>query len=95
DVLNSRYTNEPIHLLECVMPCAGAFAVVVTSAERARVLPNRPAYVLGAGGAAITHEHIWQKKGDITVTPIAMSARRAYEMARYGPKDLQFAEMYD
>ncbi|MDO8671321.1 MAG: thiolase [Dehalococcoidia bacterium] len=95
DVLNSRYTTEPIHLLECVLPCAGAFAVIVTTAERARVLPNPPVYVLGAGGAAITHEHIWQKKGDITVTPIAMSAPKAFQMARYGPKDIQFAEMYD
>ncbi|MDO8674103.1 MAG: hypothetical protein Q7O66_22040 [Dehalococcoidia bacterium] len=95
DVLNSRYTNEPIHLLESVMPCIGAGAVVVTTAERARRLPNPPVYVLGAGGSATTHDVIWQKTGDITVTPVTQSASKAYKISGYGPKDLQFAEMYD
>ncbi|MDO8672235.1 MAG: thiolase family protein, partial [Dehalococcoidia bacterium] len=95
DVLNSRYTNEPIHLLECVMPCIGAGAVVVTSAERARLLPNPPVYVLGAGGSATSHDLLWQDTGDLTITPVVRSAPRAYQMAGYGPKDIQFAEMYD
>ncbi|MBI2863251.1 MAG: thiolase family protein [Chloroflexi bacterium] len=95
DVLNSRYVNDPIHLLESVMPCIGGGAVVVTSAERAKVLPNPPVYILGAGGSAATHDLIWQNTGDITVTPVVRSAPRAYHMAGYGPKDMQFAEMYD
>ncbi|MBI2863253.1 MAG: thiolase [Chloroflexi bacterium] len=95
DVLNSRYTNEPLHLLESVMPCTAAAAVIVTTAERARRLPNRPVYVLGVGGSACSHDVIWQKTGDITITPVTESAPKAYQMAGYGPKDMQFAEMYD
>ncbi|MDO8672893.1 MAG: thiolase family protein [Dehalococcoidia bacterium] len=95
DVLNSRYTNEPIHLLESVMPCTGAMAVIVTSAERARLLPNPPVYVLGVGGSALSHYVFWQETGDITVTPVMRTSRRAYQMAGYGAKDIQFAEMYD
>ncbi|MDO8674105.1 MAG: thiolase family protein [Dehalococcoidia bacterium] len=95
DVLASRYTNDPIHLLECVMPCIGAAAVVVTSAERARLLPHPPVYVLGAGGSPTTHEVLWQRTDDITVTAVAQSAPLAYQMAGYGPKDMQFAQMYD
>src|SRR5262249_41401057 len=45
-VLNSRYINEPLHFLESVMPAAGAAACIVTSAERAKELRDRPAYVL-------------------------------------------------
>jgi acetyl-CoA acetyltransferase len=31
DVLTSRMVNDPLHLLECVMPCGGAAACLVTS----------------------------------------------------------------
>ena len=93
DVLNSPMVCDPLHLLECVMPCAGAFACVVTSAERARALPHPPAFVLGVGSHS-THELIWQSP-DITTTPVEVSARKAFEMARYGPGDVQFAELYD
>jgi acetyl-CoA acetyltransferase len=94
DVLNSRYASEPIHLLETVMPCGGAAAVVVTSAERARSFSNRPVYLLGAGGAATKHDLLWQDS-TFTSTPVTVSARRAFAMAGYGPKDVQLAEFYD
>jgi acetyl-CoA acetyltransferase len=94
DVLNSRWVNEPLHLLECVMPCAGASAAIITSAERARSFRNRPVYVLGAGAGATTHDVLWQEP-NVTTTPVAISARRAFEMAGYGPRDMQFAEFYD
>ena len=93
DVLGSRYINDPLHLLESVMPCDGAAACIVTTAERAKVSPNRPAYLLGAGleqGAA----NIWQTPR-MTTTPTAVSAPRAFQMAGYGPADMQFAEFYD
>ena len=94
DVLSSRYTNEPLHLLESVMPCGGAGACIVTTADRAKSLPNHPVYILGAGGSTTDHEFLWQSPR-ITTTPVAVSARRALEMARYAPKDIQLAEFYD
>ena len=93
DVLNSRYINYPLKLLETVMPCDGAAACVITSADRARSMPNRPVYILGTGveqGAA----NIWQAPR-ITSTPTKVSAAKAFQMAGYGPQDMQFAEFYD
>ncbi len=93
DVLNSRYINYPLHILETVMPCDGAAACIVTTPERAKTLPNRPVYILGAGleqGAG----NIWQTPR-ITTTPTRVSAARAFEMAGYAPQDMQFAEFYD
>jgi acetyl-CoA acetyltransferase len=93
DVLNSRYINYPLHILESVMPCDGAAACIVTTAERAKAMPNRPVYILGAGmeqGAG----NIWQTSR-ITTTPTKVSAARAFQMAGYAPKDMQFAEFYD
>jgi acetyl-CoA acetyltransferase len=94
DVLMSRMVNDPLHLLECVMPCGGAAACLVTSAQRATSLPHPPVYLLGAGAGASDHDTIWQSPR-MTTTPVVISARKAYEMAGYRPKDIQFAEFYD
>ena len=94
DVLKSRLIGGPLHMLECVMPCSGGGAVIVTSAERAKALPNRPVYLLGAGSGATTHIPIWQNPR-IVDTPVKISAPRAFQMAGYAPKDMQFAEFYD
>jgi acetyl-CoA acetyltransferase len=93
DVLASRYVNEPLHLLECVMPAAGGIAFIVTTAERARGLKQPPVYLLGAG-VAQGNENSWVTP-DVCVTPTAYSAPAAYRMAGYGPQDMQFAEFYD
>ena len=94
DVLNSRYINEPLHLLESVMPCAGAAACIVTTAARAKSLPNPPVYILGAA-AGVTDHDILSQSPNITTTPVVTSARKAYEMAGYGPKDMEYAQFYD
>ena len=93
DVLNSRVISSPLRLLEVVMPVSGAAAVVVTSAERAKALPHPPVYILGAG-EYITHSDISQHP-HLTTSPVKESARRAYEMAGYGPRDMQMAQVYD
>lgn len=93
DVLNSRYINEPLHLLECVMPAAGAAACVITRADLAKAQRNRPVYVLGAG-LEQANAAIWETAW-ITTTPVKVSAARALQMAGYGPHDMQFAEFYD
>lgn len=93
DVMNSRFVNEPLHILECVMPVAGAAAFVVTSAEHAKSLPQKPVYLLGSGicqGSAT----FWMAD-DMLTMPAKYSAASAYQMAGYTPKDMQFAEFYD
>ena len=66
----------------------------MTSAERARALPNPPVYVLGIGGPATRHVLIWQEDS-ITTTPVVLSAPTALQMAQYNARDMQFAQFYD
>ena len=94
DVLNSRFTNDPLHLLESVMPCSGAHAVIVTSAERAKALPNPPAYILGGGGPATRHDIIWHDE-DMTTTPVVDSAPTALKMAEININEVDLAQFYD
>ncbi len=50
DVLNSRWIVKPLHLLDCCVETDNATAIIVTSAERARDLAQRPAYIMGVAG---------------------------------------------
>src|SRR5215467_3090371 len=50
DVLSSRFICKPLHLLDCCVETDNATCVIVTSAERARDLRQKPAYVMGVAG---------------------------------------------
>jgi acetyl-CoA acetyltransferase len=47
DYINARMISEPLGLLDCDLPVQGSGAFIITSSERARDLPHKPAYVRG------------------------------------------------
>src|ERR671910_151930 len=93
DVLTSRMVSSPLSLLDCCLVTDGGGALIMTSAERAKNLRKPPVYLLGAGEAH-WHRNISQMP-DLTTTAAADSGRRAYEMARVGPEDVDVAMLYD
>jgi acetyl-CoA acetyltransferase len=93
DVLNSPVIVDPLHMLEIVMPVAGAAAVVVTSAKKARKLKHPPAYILGAGEHT-THRSITYAP-DLTSSAITAAAETAFKMAGVRRKDIDLASIYD
>ncbi len=50
DVVGSRWIVKPLHLLDCCLETDNATCLIVTSAERARDLRQKPVYVLGVAG---------------------------------------------
>ncbi len=93
DVLNSPLVVDPLHLLEIVMPCTGGAAFVVVSPEIARRSPRPPVWLLGTAEYA-THSSLTQA-GDITTSPIAVTAPRAFQMAGVSPEDVDLVSVYD
>jgi acetyl-CoA acetyltransferase len=93
DVLASRMIADPLHLLDCSLVSDGGSAVVVTAAERAGDFPHAPVYLLGVGEGH-AHEHISQARS-LTTSAARESGQRAYEMAGLGPRDVDFAQLYD
>jgi len=93
DVLQSPMIVDPLHLLEIVMPVAGAAAVVVTSARKAKKLKQRPVYLLGAGEHT-THRSITYAPS-LTDTAIRAAADAAFAMAGVRRKDIALASLYD
>ncbi len=94
----SRWIVEPLHLLDCCQESDGAQALVVTSAERARDLPQPPAVVIagaqGAGAEQWTMTSFY--RDDIAQLPeMGVVARELWATSGLGPADIQTAVLYD
>jgi acetyl-CoA acetyltransferase len=93
DVLNSPMITSPLKRLDCALVSDGAGAAIITSAERARDLPKRPAYLLGQG-YGLSHSYISEYL-DITHSGAVDSGRKAFAMAGVTHQDIDVAELYD
>ncbi|MCA9829535.1 MAG: thiolase family protein [Dehalococcoidia bacterium] len=93
DVLNSPMVVDPLHLLEIVMPVAGAAAIVVTSARKAKRLKKPVAWLLGAGEHT-THRSI-AFAPSLTHSAITAAADDAFKMAGVRRRDIDLASLYD
>ena len=94
----SRWIVDPLHLLDCCQESDGGQALVVTSAERARDLPNTPALIVaGAQGAGVDQ---WTMtsffRDDIAQLPeMKVVADELWTSSGLTPADIQTAILYD
>ena len=92
DVLSSPLVADPLHLLEIVMPSAGAAALVVVHPDLAAAAPAA-AWLLGAG-ECVTHKTITYAPS-LTDTAIKPAADRAFSQAGIGRDQVRLASLYD
>ena len=91
EYLAARPIAEPLHLFDCVMPCAGAEGFLVLSIERAKALKLPYARLLGT----------IERHNAFASDPVQMRAGWAldrddlYAQADVGPTQLDFVETYD
>lgn len=91
DVLASPMVASPLRRLDCSLISDGGAAAVVTSAARAG---DRPAAFILGFGEGYSHERIIHSPS-LTSFAAVESGRRAYEMARIGPAEVDVAGIYD
>ncbi len=89
----SRMIVDPFRLLDCCPVVDAAGAVILTTAERARDLAQKPVYLLGMG-QGFTHSDL-PYAPSMTTGSMRSSAERAYAMAGLAAKDIDVAELYD
>ncbi|NYT68335.1 thiolase family protein [Pusillimonas noertemannii] len=89
--LESRVIADPIHLFDCVMPCAGADGFLVMREEQARKLNLPFVRIL----STIERHNAWiedpiQMRGGWT-----MDREEFYSLAGVGPEDVDLMQAYD
>src|SRR5215470_6595584 len=96
DVLNSRIICKPLHLLDCCVETDNATAIIVTSAERARDMKQRPIYIMGVVGR-VTKARGDTFYNDAPITSVAgkYAAPRIFGMAGVTPEDIHVTGSYD
>jgi acetyl-CoA acetyltransferase len=93
DVMGSKPIADPLKILDCCLLSDAGGAFIVTTAERAKDLRSKPAYLAGIGEYH-THEHLICAPS-LTEFGAAKSGQIAYRMAGLGPSDIDVAELYD
>jgi acetyl-CoA acetyltransferase len=93
DVLSSRMICSPLHKLDCCIRSDGGGAVVLVAEDRAKDVPKKPVWVLGAA-EAISH-HTMSEWEDFTESPAKWSAERAFAMAGVKPSEIDVLQVYD
>lgn len=91
DYLGARPVAEPLHLFDCVMPCAGAEAFLVMSEERASKL-GLPRVAIRATieqHNAFPDDPIQMRGG------WALGQAELYDQAGLGPTEMDFVQFYD
>ncbi|MBI3069210.1 MAG: thiolase family protein, partial [Betaproteobacteria bacterium] len=94
DYLNSRILSDPVRLLDCVPMVNGGLAYIVTSAETARKVSDKPVYLLGFGESNNYYRGS-RTRPDITFTGFVQAAPDAFKMAGVQHKDVDVFEPYD
>ncbi|MCC3316209.1 lipid-transfer protein [Nocardia africana] len=94
----SRWIAEPLHLLDCCQETDGGVAIVVTSAERARDLPNKPALIAGAAQGSGADQYVMTSyyRDALTGLPeMGLVGDQLWAQSELRPGDMQAAILYD
>ncbi len=95
DVMASPMVAEPFRLLDLCLATEGAAAMVLTTVERARDLRRPPVAILGGGSEWHRQQYVNPPRYDEVWGLGADAARRAFEPAGVGPRDVDVFELYD
>lgn len=95
--MEGRWISEPLCLFDNCLETDGALAAVVVSAERARDLPQVPAYI-HAGAQGIPPQHNTMTNyfnADPLLGPSWAAARQLWKHTDFTPADVKVAQLYD
>ncbi len=95
DYFNARMIAEPLCLYDCDVPVDGCVALIVTTADRARDLRNRPAYLAGYGQNTARRRALLYYTLDDYMACGGSLAQKLWSAAGLGPQEMDAAQLYD
>ncbi|HET9915102.1 MAG TPA: thiolase domain-containing protein [Anaerolineales bacterium] len=91
----SAMVATPINLLDASPTGDGAAAVVLVPAEKVASLNGKPRVTVAGSGSATDSMAVHSRKDPLFLSAAYQSAKRAYEMANVGPRDIDVFELHD
>lgn len=93
----SRMIADPLHLLDCCQESDGAVAIVVTSPERARDLPNPPVTIAAAAQGSAADQYVMTSyyRDEIGIPEMGVVAKDLWRQSGLTPADIDTAVLYD
>jgi acetyl-CoA acetyltransferase len=96
DILNSRFIVEPnLRLYDCCAETDGAAAIIVTSLDRARALPNTPVRIVASVGRVSRQSPEYYYAGNITRIGAYRARKLIFDMAGMEAADIDVTAAYD
>jgi acetyl-CoA acetyltransferase len=96
DVVTSRWICKPLHLLDCCLETDNATCIIVTSAERARDMRQRPIHIMGvAGRVSKPRLDFHWAHGPISRVAGYYARDIVFPQAGIGPDDVNVTGSYD
>ena len=95
DHQESRMISDPLRLFDCCLESDGGVALVISGADRARDMRQRPIYVMGVAEGHPDSPSTITQRPDLTTLGLAKVAPRAFAMAGVDRDDIDVAEIYD
>lgn len=91
----SAMVATPVNLLDASPIGDGAAAVVIVPAEKVASLNGKPRITIAGSASATDSIAVHSRKDPLFLSAAYQSAKRAYEMARVGPEDIDVFELHD
>ena len=98
DYMNSRMICEPLRLFDCCQEDDGGCALLITSAERAKDMKQKPAVIRAVTQASFEGQEQMTSfyREDLAALPeMELAAKIIYEQSGLGAKDIDAACLYD
>jgi acetyl-CoA acetyltransferase len=92
---SSRMIADPLRLFDCSLESDGGCAIVVSGADRARDMKQRPVIVMGVAEGHPDSPSAITQRPDLTRLGLAKAAPKAFAMAGVTHADIDVAEVYD
>lgn len=98
DYRKSKMLVDPIRELDCYQETDSAVALIITTAEKAKELKQKPVYILGSAqssGTGTEEKNGYYRPKIAKLTEINDVGQRLYAMAGVSPKDIDVVQLDD
>jgi acetyl-CoA acetyltransferase len=97
DYREAKYICEPLRLYDYCMINDGGVALIITTAERAKKLRKAPVYIEALGRRDLNRgaTSLEPRLTDFYLSAQQDCARQAFDMAGFGPRDVDLFQVYD